>query len=199
MVKIVKSNIHKDRGILAAFLLIIILSSMVFQTGLFLNDYDKRYDRITDERHIGNGAIFYGDKDVVKEKVDNVPDIVDYDIIEAIMPSDLKFTVNDKDKENSLSYMLLFSRETYEIFDDSDFAIKDESIKENYVYLNVYTAYYNRVNVGDVLHIHSDKLGDYDLTVAGIYEDLLVGNPYSYASMIFDWKKREPNSSISNS
>ena len=188
MVKIVKSNIHKDRGILAAFLLIIILSSMVFQTGLFLNDYDKRYDRITDERHIGNGAIFYGDKDVVKEKVDNVPDIVDYDIIEAIMPSDLKFTVNDKDKENSLSYMLLFSRETYEIFDDSDFAIKDESIKENYVYLNVYTAYYNRVNVGDVLHIHLDKLGDYDLTVAGIYEDLLVGNPYSYASMIFDDK-----------
>ena len=188
MVKIVKSNIHKDRGILAAFLLIIILSSMVFQTGLFLNDYDKRYDRITDERHIGNGAIFYGDKDVVKEKVDNVPDIVDYDIIEAIMPSDLKFTVNDKDKENSLSYMLLFSRETYEIFDDSDFAIKDESIKENYVYLNVYTAYYNRVNVGDVLHLHSEKLGDYDLTVAGFYEDLLVGNPYSYASMIFDDK-----------
>ena len=188
MVKIVKSNIHKDRGILAAFLLIIILSSMVFQTGLFLNDYDKRYDRITDERHIGNGAIFYGDKDVVKEKVDNVQDIVDYDIIEAIMPSDLKFTVNDKDKENSLSYMLLFSRETYEIFDDSDFAIKDESIKENYVYLNVYTAYYNRVNVGDVLHLHSEKLGDYDLTVAGFYEDLLVGNPYSYASMIFDDK-----------
>ena len=188
MVKIVKSNIHKDRGILAAFLLIIILSSMVFQTGLFLHDYDNRYDRITDERHIGNGAIFYGDKDVVKEKVDNVPDIVDYDIIEAIMPSDLKFTVNDKDKETSLSYMLLFSRETYELFDESDFVTKDDSIKENYVYLTVYTAYYNRLKVGDVLHLHSEKLGDYDLTVAGFYEDLLVGNPYSYASMIFDDK-----------
>ena len=72
MIKLIKSNIHKDRGVLFAFLLIIILSAMVFQTGLFLTDYDKRYDRITDEQHIGNGCIFYGDVDEVKSIVEDI-------------------------------------------------------------------------------------------------------------------------------
>ena len=186
MVKLVKSNIHKDRGILIAFLLIIILSALVFQTGLFLNDYDKRYDRITSEQKIGNGVIFAGDSEEVKNIVDDISEVTDYDILSAIMPSDFKFTVNDKEKERSLDYSLLFSRDTYSILDEASFVKKDDSIKENYIYLNIYTAYYNRVCIGDTMHIHSENFGDYDLTVAGFYEDLLAGNPYSYFSIIVD-------------
>ena len=188
MLKLVKSNIHKDRGVLTAFLLIIILSAMVFQTGLFLNDYDKRYDRVTDEQHVGNGVIFYGDIDEVKDMIEGIPEVTSYNIFKALMPSGLTFKLNDKDKENSLNYALLFSKETYTIFDDLRFIKRDDSIKENYIYLNVYTAYYYRMSIGDVMHIHSENFGDYDLKVAGIYEDLLAGNPYSYYSLILDDK-----------
>ena len=44
MIKLVKSNIHKDRGVLAAFLLIITISTMLLHTGLFVSRYDKIYD-----------------------------------------------------------------------------------------------------------------------------------------------------------
>ncbi len=188
MIKLIKSNIHKDRGVLFAFLLIIILSAMVFQTGLFLTDYDKRYDRITDEQHIGNGCIFYGDVDEVKSIVEDIPEVTDFNIFSALMPSGMKFKVNDREKENSLNYGFFFSKNTYTIYDDLRFIAKDESITENYIYLNVYTAYYSRISVGDVMHIYSDNFGTYDLKVAGIYEDLLAGNPYSYFSIIVDDK-----------
>ena len=44
MFKLVKSNIRKDKAVLAVFLLIITLSAMLLQTGLFVNRYDALYD-----------------------------------------------------------------------------------------------------------------------------------------------------------
>ena len=44
----------------------------------------------------------------------------------------------------------------------------------------------NGIGIGDVMHLHSVNFGEYDLTVAGIYEDFMAGNPYSYLSAIVD-------------
>ena len=50
MFKLVKSNIRKDKAVLAVFLLIITLSAMLLQTGLFVNRYDALYDEKKEEQ-----------------------------------------------------------------------------------------------------------------------------------------------------
>ena len=70
MRKLVKAYMHKDRAVLTAFLLIIILSAFVMQIGLFLNDYEKRYDRIASEEILGSGSIrFIGNEEEVQDIV----------------------------------------------------------------------------------------------------------------------------------
>ena len=187
MSKLIKAYMHKDRGILAAFLFIIILSALILQTGLFLRSYEERYDRMASENLMGDGGSFFvGDEDEVRRILDDIPEVEDYCIQLTVMPSDFNFRKNDSQKDKKLDSTMYFNMDSYIKLNDVDFIAGDESIKENYIYLNVYTAYYNGLRVGDTMHISSENFGDYDLKVAGIYEDLLIGNPYSYLSVIVD-------------
>ena len=187
MSKLFKAYMHKDRGILAAFLFIIILSALILQTGLFLGSYEKRYDRIADGNLMGDGGTFFvGEEDEVRSILNDIPELEDYCIQQTVMPSDFIFRKNDSQKEKKLDSTMYFNMDSYIKINDVDFIAKDESIKDNYIYLNVYTAYYYGLRVGDMMHIASENFGDYDLKVAGIYEDLLIGNPYSYLSVIVD-------------
>ncbi len=187
MSKLIKAYMHKDRGILAAFLFIIILSALIMQTGLFLNGYEKRYDRLVEENLLGDGgAIFFGDEKVARNVMDGIPEIENFYMQHTIMPSDFKYRKNDSAKENLLSDTIYFTRDSYREMNDISLIKCDESITKDYLYLNVYTAYYNGLKVGDTMHIESEHFGNYDLKVAGLYEDLLIGNPYSYTSVIVD-------------
>ena len=189
MRKLVKAYMHKDRAVLTAFLLIIILSAFVMQIGLFLNDYEKRYDRIASEEILGSGSIrFIGNEEEVRDIVSEIPEVESFSSVKTIVQNELKYKRNDSTKEKTIGYPLLFKMDTYAKINDVTFTEKDESIRENYIYLNVYAAYNNGLKVGDTMHITSENYGDYDLTVAGIYEDLLAGNPYSYLSVILDDK-----------
>ena len=102
------------------------------------------------------------------------------------MPTDFKFRKNDSAKEKELSYTIYFTTDSYKKLNEIAFVKRDEGITKDCIYLNVYTAYYNGLKVGDTMHIESEHFGKYDLKVAGIYEDLLIGNPYSYLSVIVD-------------
>ncbi|MBO6115293.1 MAG: FtsX-like permease family protein [Lachnospiraceae bacterium] len=187
MIKLVKAYMHKDRGILAAFLFIIVLSALIMHTGLFLGSYEKRYDRMADGNLMGDGGTFFvGDEDEVKNILKDIPEIKDYCIRLTVMPSYVNYKKNDSEKEKKLDSTMYFNMDSYLNFNDVDFIEKDESIKDSYIYLNVYTAYYNGLRVGDTMHISSENFGNYNLKVAGIYEDLLIGNPYSYLSVIVD-------------
>ena len=96
MSRLIKSNIYKDRGILTAFLMIIILSAFVLQTGLFLKGYEKRYDEKIVTQHLGDGVfILVADEDEVKETMDDIAEVEDYTIQKIIMPSDFVYTIND--------------------------------------------------------------------------------------------------------
>lgn len=187
MSKLVKAYMHKDRGILVAFLCIIILSALIMQTGLFLNGYEKRYDRLVDDNLMGDGGAFYfGDEDEVKNVLDGISELKEYYTQQTIMPTDFKFRKNDSAKEKELSYTIYFTTDSYKKLNEIAFVKRDEGITKDCIYLNVYTAYYNGLKVGDTMHIESEHFGKYDLKVAGIYEDLLIGNPYSYLSVIVD-------------
>ena len=189
MSKLIKSNIHKDRGILTTFLIIIIISAFVLQTGFFLKGYESRYDEKIVEQHLGDGGfLLLADEGKVSEAMDDISEVKDYTIQKTFMPSDFVYKKNDSDKEKKMEVTLFFDRESYTALDDRNFVKKDESITEDYIYLSLYMAYYNGIKVGDTLHIKSETYGDYDLKVAGIYEDYLAGNPYSYQSVILDDK-----------
>ena len=187
MIKLIKSNIHKDRSVLIAFMLIMIISSAILEISLFLGVYDKRYDRITEEMNTGDGvSFFYGDSDTVRGIMEDMSEVESFNIIDIILPADMTFTLNGSDKEKKFSDVMYFDVERYASFEDFFFVEKDDSISSDFIYLNVYTAYYNGIGIGDVMHLHSDNFGEYDLTVAGIYEDFMAGNPYSYLSAIVD-------------
>ena len=187
MNKLIKSNIHKDRGILTTFLIIIIISAFVLQTGFFLKGYEKRYNEKIVKQHLGDGGfLLLADEGKVSETMDGISEVKDYTIHKTFMPSDFVYTRNDSDKEKKLEATLIFDRESYKALDDRNFVKKDESITKDYIYLSLYMAYYNGIKVGDTLHFKSETYGDYNLKVAGIYEDYLAGNPYSYQSVILD-------------
>ncbi len=187
MSRLIKSNIYKDRGILTAFLMIIILSAFVLQNGLFLKGYEKRYDEKIETQHLGDGVfLLVADEDVVKETMDDISEVEDYTIQKVIMPSDFVYTINDSCKEKKMEYTVITDRDSYATLDEDNFIKKDECITSDYIYLNLYTAYYNGISIGDTIHITSKNLGNYDLKVAGLYEDFLVGNPYTGESWILD-------------
>ena len=187
MIKLIKSNIHKDRGVLFAFVLIMIISSAILEISLFLGGYDRRYDRITEEMDAGDGvSFFYGDSDTVRGIMEDMPEVDSFHIIDIILPDDVKFTLNGSDKEKDLSDVMYFDAQRYNSFEKFFFVRKDDAISGNFIYLNVYTAYYYGIGIGDVMHLYSENFGEYDLTVAGIYEDFMAGNPYSYLSVVVD-------------
>ena len=85
MIKLIKSNIHKDRSVLIAFMLIMIISSAILEISLFLGVYDKRYDRITEEMNTGDGvSFFYGDSDTVRGIMEDMSEVESFNIIDII-------------------------------------------------------------------------------------------------------------------
>ena len=44
MVKLIKSNLHKDRTIVIVFMLIITLAALLMHTSLLITQYDDTYD-----------------------------------------------------------------------------------------------------------------------------------------------------------
>ena len=80
MNKLIKSNIHKDRGILFAFLLIIIISMMLLHVGLFLVGYESSFDKKYSDRDYleGGSVLCYGDEEKIRDIIDGVSEVEEY-------------------------------------------------------------------------------------------------------------------------
>ena len=186
MFKLVKANIHKDRAVLITFLLILILSVTLLHISSMVSRYKALYDQKTEESNMGDSLDFVmGDEGAVKKILDDMEEVKDYRMVDAVMPLDITITT-DKFKERDSDTLFYLDSKTINDYQNLHFIQKDESIKEPWIYLNLYSAYYNKLKVGDKLTINSKKLGDQKFTVAGIYEDMFCGNSYSYYSTVID-------------
>lgn len=190
MVKLIKANIHKDRAVLIAFLLIIILSTLLLHTGLFVNGYGKLYDDKAREAELTDAVIFStGSDQEIDQVLKSEKLLEEYSITDVIMPEVVNLTTDQNEKEKSQEYGVFYRLEDYDSSKEITFLERDERVSGNKIYLNLYTAYSNNLRVGDKLYLSMGNLGDYEYTVAGIYEDLLNGNTYTCVSFLLGAKE----------
>ena len=186
MLKLVKSNIRKDRTVLTVFLLIITISVMLLQTGLFVNKYDSLYDEKKEAAGIGDTVIYaFGDKDTMRETMDRMEDVSGYTMSDIIRPEEMLVTCKAKGFEEARDDAILHSAKG-EHADSLTYISRDDSVSGNKVYLTVYYAYANHLDIGDKLTLTADVLGSKEYTVAGIYEELAQGNQYSWHGFMFE-------------
>ena len=106
MIKLVKSNIHKDRGVLAAFLLIITISTMLLHTGLFVSRYDKIYDEEAKRQNISDASILCaGDKVDIEKTIEAVSDVESYRMSEIVYADMVEYTKKDSDENKKIEFI----------------------------------------------------------------------------------------------
>lgn len=186
MIKLVKANIHKDRAVLSAFLMIIILSVTLLHVGRMVSMYKSLYDEKSETSNMGDSFSFaLGDEETIKNELEDMDEVKEYRIVDLIRTGDFKI-VKDQAKDRTIEELFFIPENEMNEYMNLNFVERDTSIQDSWIYINVYTAYYNRLKVGDKVVIGSDILGENTFTVAGIYEDLFCGNSYSYFSSVID-------------
>ncbi|MCR5105602.1 MAG: FtsX-like permease family protein [Eubacterium sp.] len=186
MIKLVKANIHKDRAVLSAFLMIIILSVTLLHVGRMVSMYKALYDEKSETSNMGDSFSFaLGDEETIKNELEDMDEVKEYRIVDLIRTGDFKI-VKDQAKDRTIEELFFIPENEMNEYMNLNFVERDTSIQDSWIYINVYTAYYNRLKVGDKVVIGSDILGENTFTVAGIYEDLFCGNSYSYFSSVID-------------
>ena len=186
MIKLVKANIYKDRAVLSAFLMIIILSVTLFHVGRMVSMYKALYDEKSKTSNMGDSFSFaLGDEETIKNELEGMDEVKEYRIVDLIRTGDFKI-VKDQAKDRTIEELFFIPENEMNEYMNLNFVERDTSIQDSWIYINVYTAYYNKLKVGDKVVIGSDILGENTFTVAGIYEDLFCGNSYSYYSSVID-------------
>ena len=186
MFKLVKAHFHKDKAVLTAFLLILIVASMLLQTGLMVSSFDSMYDTKMEERGLSDAMYFVlGDEDGIKNKVNALGYVENAYLVDIVMPDMITFNINSgKDKE--MEDIFFIDEENAPAYQNLSYIEKDDTVTGPSICVNVYTAYSEGLHVGDKLKIRHDDLGEYEFTVAGIFEDLFCGQRYSYYSSVID-------------
>ena len=186
MIKLVKANIHKDRAVLSAFLMIIILSVTLLHIGRMVSMYKPLYDEKAEDSNMGDSISYVlGDKETIENVMDDLDVVSEYRMVDAVLPYDYKI-VKDSAKDRTADYLFFIKDSEMNNYQKLNFVERDYSVQGPWIYVNVYTAYYNNLKVGDEVTLSSEKLGENTFTVAGIYEDLFCGNSYSFFSSVID-------------
>ncbi len=182
---LVKSNARKDRMQLVIFFLILCLASFLLCFTLLVKDYGSIYDKRARERGIPDLTI-YGrlDKEKAAAELNDLPQMERWEAHEVIVPGKMTVGTSNCKKVTQKDDMILFSRGDEGYKATLEFLKNDESVKENGIYLNVYFARKLGVTTGDGVTFSHEELGNWSFTVAGIYEDLLMGNGFSYCSAL---------------
>ena len=184
MFKLVRSNIRKDKAVLAVFLLIITLSAMLLQTGLFVNHYDALYDEKKEEYGIGDIVIFaYGDPDTVRTTMDSLSDVAWYTLSDILRPDDIQVSCEakgfDEVRDDAILHPVSGAHG-----ESCSFVSRDDSVTGPKLYLTAHYAYGNQLEIGDKIRLSTEVTGTKEYTVAGIVEDLQQGNQYGMVSFL---------------
>ncbi len=186
MIKLVKSNIRKDRTVLVAFLLIITLSAMLLHLGLFVNRYDALYDEKKEGAGIGDAEIYaFGERDTIQRVMDDLSEVEDYRMASIIRSEELTVISPERNLDENRDDTVVHSVEDAHV-SHTTFVERDESVTGPRIYLNLYFATSNGVRLGDHITLKSDVLKEQEYTVAGIYEDCQQGNAYAWCSFALD-------------
>ena len=186
MLKLVKSNIRKDKAVLAVFLLIITLSAMLLQTGLFVNRYDALYDEKKEAAGIGDVVVFAdGTRDQVRNAMDSLVDVSRYTMSNILRPDEVQVTCKDKNIDESRNDAVLHSESDVHA-GSVRFIRRDDTVTGPKIYLTLYYASANGLETGDKITFSNDAIGAKEYTVAGIFEDLQQGNQYAWNGFMFD-------------
>lgn len=180
MVKLIKADLRKDRAIMIIFLLIMILSTMLMNTGLMASRYRALYDEYAEETDLADIYVYaasYGED--ISEVFDSKDYIEKSRITDIVDLSSYTLTTSKSSKEKESSDLMISSLSDNCGCDKLEFVERDDSVEGEKIYLNIYTAYSNSLCVGDKMYIDSE-LGKYEYTVAGIFQHLFMGNSQSY-------------------
>ena len=104
MIKLVKSNIRKDRAVFTAFLMIIILSTLLLSIGLFMKKYDAQYDEKKERAGIGDVELFAtGNSDEVSEVINGISDVKEYRLSDIIRSEEASLSSEERKYEENRS------------------------------------------------------------------------------------------------
>ena len=186
MVKLIKSGFHKDRTIMSVFLLIIIIATFLLHSGMFASMYPKLYDEYA---RSGGLADYLFMTNANAEDIESVlspkNDIDSYSVQDLVYLNTLKLTTSKCSKEKKDSGWIIQRFGDNIGYDRLDFMKRDDSVSGRRIYINAYTAISNDLCTGDKMYLDTE-FGRYEYTVAGIYQHLLLGNTYSYISVLLD-------------
>ncbi len=186
MFKLVKAHFHKDKAVLTAFLVILVVAVTLLHTGLMVARFDTMYDDKTKEKNVPDAMYFVlGDEEEIGKQLSDNDTVMSSYLVDMIFPDVVKLSVNSG-KEKDVEGIFFVDKENETVYQDLNYVEKDDSITGPSISVNVYTAYSEGLRVGDKVKISHQDLGEYDLTVSGIYEDLFCGQRYSYYSSIID-------------
>ena len=96
---------RKDRNVLTAFLLVLILTSLLLHTGLFVGQYSSIYDEKVKERKEADvlSYIVASDDDISKA-LSGIPEIAEFSIQDMVMPGTVKLRIEGEDEEFDLDW-----------------------------------------------------------------------------------------------
>ena len=187
MVKLVKANIRKDRSILAMFFLIIMVATALVNMTIFMKGYGNFYDNKIDELNVGD---YFNYVDASKEESEEI--LKDFSWIKEakytpiITANSMKISVNGKKEKEIYGFY-----QKYDENEDYNWVEKDDSIKGDIVYVNLYIAASNNIKLGDEISIDTIHFGKDKYKIAGIYEDYIDGGIYTYESFVINDSKFE--------
>ena len=186
MLKLVKAHFHKDKAVLLAFLMILIVASMLLHTSLMVAYYDSMYEEKLDNQGVSDSMSFcLGDEDKINDTLNDMDYVDSSYLVDIIIPDMVTLSVNGA-KDKDIEGMFFVDEENEAVYQNLHYVEKDDSIEGPSICLNVYTAYAEGIRAGDKIKVFNKELGSYELTVKGIYEDLFCGQMYSYYSTIVD-------------
>ena len=187
MVKLIRANMRKDRNVLTAFLFVLILTSLLLHTGLFVGQYSSIYEEKVEKTNEADVMSYIiGSEEVISEALSNLPELSDYSIQDMIMPGTAKLRIEGEEEEFDLDGATITRIGEYGSAKEYSFLDRDDSAEGPKIYFNSYYAKINGIKVGDKIHMHSPATGDMDYTVAGVFEALIGGNSYGWMAVMVD-------------
>ena len=185
MLKLVKSNLRKDRAVLTVFLLIIMLCAMLLQTGLFVNRYDRMYDEKKEAYGIGDVVVFaVGDKDTITHTMDGLDCVESYISSDIIRPGETEIICDQAGLEESRDDAVFHSLNSVHI-ESCSFVSRDDTVSGTRIYTTVHYASANHLNIGDTITLKTEMFGTEDYTLAGVLEELEQGHQYAWHAFYF--------------
>ena len=185
--RLIKANARKDRGQLILFFLILTLAGLLLHTALIVGNYESMYDERVEKRRVPK-AICYGifDREELQIALDQQQKIGSYWIKEIIMPGTMRVKTSASKKEKEVDDFVILEKQEDDYERTLNFLERDDDVNGEKLYLNLYSARNLGVSLGDTMTLDSDYFGEKEFTVAGIYEDLLMGSSFSYYSLLIE-------------